>query len=264
MPTRSLAIASRTSKYIHDIATYIINRRLRNALEVDGYKLVFECYPADDKESHPCNHCEYLGVNTSAKSSPPPSQKLRSISSRLYNSGDQEDFNPLTNLYSHHKPTPFDASYPSGISSAPASTTVTIDSGDIFTQVCASANLVKPGSVIKVFESFFRVRRDWLDRACEGTEQEDVVWVGIGENVGLKISASGKKVVGPAIHGGVRGREEEPAVEYRVEYESLVIRATYLLEMVEKKKPGSFFQNLSAVAQPKVEVPAMDVTVLAY
>ncbi|EPS35152.1 hypothetical protein H072_11494 [Dactylellina haptotyla CBS 200.50] len=260
MPTKSLVIASRTSKYIHDIATYIISRRLRHALHVEGYRLVFECYEAADMYNHPYNNCEYTGTYIGTESSA-PAAKLNSLPPF---DGEKEEFNPLPKLYTRYTPTPFDASCQNGISNSPASSTVTIDSGDLFTQVCASASLVKLGSMIPVFESFFRVRREWLDRACEGGD-DNIVWVGMGEDVGLELNVSGKRISGPAIHGGVRGREEDPAVQYHVDYESLVIRATYLLEMIEQKKPASFYQSISLVSQPEeAPMPTMDTSLVVF
>ncbi|KAK6542886.1 hypothetical protein TWF694_006825 [Orbilia ellipsospora] len=266
MPTRSLVVASQTSKYIHDIATYILSRRLRRVLHTEGYRLIFEGYVAEDSLSHPYNHCEYTGLHLGPESTAPA---IKLISQPLFNYNDseteegEEEVNPLPKLYTHYTPTPFDSSYENSVPNSIASTTVTVDSGDLFTQVCVSGSLIKRGSVIPVFDTFFRVRRDWLDRACEGKDG-GVVWVGLGEDVGVRLKARGRRVVGPAVHSGVRGREEEPAVEYTIDYESLVVRATYLLEMVEKKKPASFFENLSLVSQTTTEMPALDAPVLVY
>ncbi|KAK6350441.1 hypothetical protein TWF718_003632 [Orbilia javanica] len=253
MPTRSLVMVSGTSKLIHDIATYILSRRLRHTLHVEGYKLIFECYAADDKFNHPFNHCEYTGTHVGAENSAAATKKFQKVPYFTKDDGDEEECNPLAKLYSHFTPRSFN------IDSPTPSTTVTIDSGDIFAQICASASLIKLSnseyggvtSFIPVCESFFRVKRSWLDSACEeGSKQGafPMAWVGMGENMGLNLNITGRKVVGPAVSGGVRGRDQEDeAVEYGVEYSGVVIRASYLLEMVEKKQHASFFQNLKLV-----------------
>ncbi|KAF3085784.1 hypothetical protein TWF102_009306 [Orbilia oligospora] len=254
MPTRSLVMISGTSKLIHDIATYILSRRLRHTLHIEGYRLIFECYAADDKFNHPFNHCEYIGTHVGAENSAEATKKFQKVP--YFTEDDEgEECNPLANLYSNFTPRSFN------IDSQPPSTTVTIDSGDIFTQICASASLVKLSnseyggvtSIIPVCESFFRVKRDWLDSAAtyEGLQQNNpIAWVGMGENMGLKLNVTGRRIVGPAVSGGVRGRDQEDeAVEYGVEYDGVVIRASYLLEMVEKKQHTSFFQNLKLASE---------------
>ncbi|KAK6349457.1 hypothetical protein TWF696_005741 [Orbilia brochopaga] len=260
MPTRALAVAAGTSKLIHDIASYILAQRLRHTLELGGYQLIYECYAAEDKYNHPYNHCEYNGAHAGTQA-----QKLK-----------PSEFNSLSTLYTHFTPTPYDASHrfqqQCQISSVmpsqqlqPAWTSVTIDTGDLFTQVCAIAKLVRIGargerSVIPVFESFFRVRRDWLDDACEEGNSVDgdsgVVWVGMGENVGLKLRVGERRITGAC-------REDEPAVQYRVEYQSLVIRATYLLEAIEKRKHSSYIHAVSFMPQPAA-IPALEPAVMAY
>ncbi|KAK6506664.1 hypothetical protein TWF481_005123 [Arthrobotrys musiformis] len=258
MPTRSLVQVSGTSKLIHDIATYILSRRLRHTLHIEGYKLIFECYAADDQFNHPFNHCEYTGTHVGAENTAAATKKFQKVP-YFTEDDDEEECNPLAKLYSHFTPRTFNTEAPT------PSTTVTIDSGDIFTQICASASLIKLSgsshnggvqSVIPVCESFFRVKRDWLDSACEksGKQETPMTWVGMGENMGLRLNITGRKVVGPAVSGGVRGRDQEDeAVEYGVEYEGMVIRASYLLEMVEKKQHASFFQNLKFVADEEEE-----------
>ncbi|KAK6534986.1 hypothetical protein TWF281_006285 [Arthrobotrys megalospora] len=267
MPTRSLVMVSGTSKLIHDIATYILSRRLRHTLHIEGYKLVFECYAADDKFDHPFNHCEYTGTQVGAENCAAPTKKFQKVP--YFTEDDEEEgeeCNALAKLYSHFTPRSYDLEAPI------PSTTVTIDSGDLFTQVCASASLIKLSkspyggvqSVIPVCESFFRVKRNWLDAACESQEKPTMTWVGMGENMGLKLNVTGRKVVGPAISGGVRGRDQEDeAVEYGVEYDGIVIRASYLLEMVEKRQHASFFQNLRLVAEEEVGGEALHTTAAA-
>ncbi|KAF3915468.1 hypothetical protein ABW21_db0201362 [Orbilia brochopaga] len=113
-------------------------------------------------------------------------------------------------------------------------------------------------SVIPVFDSFFRVQRDWLDAACKESDGDNgVIWVGLGQNVGLKLRVGERQVIRTS-------RDEEPAVQYRVEYQSLVIRAAYLLENFEKRR-HSYIQTIS-LTQPHQPVPlsALDPAVLVY
>ncbi|KAK6362311.1 hypothetical protein TWF730_006007 [Orbilia blumenaviensis] len=266
MPTRSLVMVSGTSKLIHDIATYILSRRLRHTLQVEGYELIFECYAADDKFNHPFNRCEYNGTQVGAENRPAVSAMFQKVPYFIEN--DDEECNPLAKLYSHFTPRSYNLDAPI------PSTTVTIDSGDIFTQVCASVSLIKLSrsllggvqSIIPIYESFFRVKRDWLDSAatCGNRLEGPVTWVGMGENMGLKLNVTGRRVVGPAMICGIRGRDQEDeTVEYEIEYDGVIMRASYLLEMVEKKQHASFFQNLKLVAEEEEEIETLETSAVA-
>ncbi|KAF3936726.1 hypothetical protein ABW19_dt0201358 [Dactylella cylindrospora] len=225
MSTKCLLAASATSKFLHDIATYINNRRIRQVLEVEGYQGIYECYAPIDKYNHPYNHCSYTGTY-------PENESLTAKGkTSLYSFEDVESFHPASKLYSHFIPSAYDASHATSVSPQPTSSLVTLEVGELFTQICASACLIRTGpkrgifeSVIPVFESFFRVKRDWLDECCEAAEngkgtEAKVMWVGMGENVGLKLRVKGRKVIGGGGYTGLRGYEEEPAVEYIVEYQ---------------------------------------------
>jgi len=222
--------------------------------------------------SHPYNYCEYLGTFNSGydgplarvgsrkesqaqqasisqieiepaddkkceSSSTSPNQPLLDIHTSPLIEEQSEAFNPLARLYTHFRPQP-----PEG---APADqpyakTTVCLDSGEIFAQICAQSCLVKVGpkrglfeSVIPVFESFFRVKRNWLEDAVQDGDCGKILWVGMGENVGLRLKIGDRTWRGSEIM--VRD-EEEMAVSYLVEYQEIVIRTAYLLEMIEKSK----------------------------
>ena len=49
LPSDALFLASGTSRLIHEIASYLVYRRLRHAFEIEGYKLIYECYLPSEK-----------------------------------------------------------------------------------------------------------------------------------------------------------------------------------------------------------------------
>jgi hypothetical protein len=319
LSTRCLLLASQTSRFVYDIAAYLLHRRIRQALREERYQLIQECYIPSEKcmdtpdcrrgyapcaddasrifpvgelcfsdpfflmeynfrklswqerklrggremtccdgvsdgdarrvDTHPYTHCEYRGTylgydeptgeGEDSLDERPGDPKSRH-SSRSDGTSRSKLASPLSTFYTHFLPTksslaPPDDTPPTGsfagTSDEPdglASTTVSLDSGETFAQVCAQASLIKSGpkrglfeSVIPVFENFFRLKREYLDEALEegSSSTGKIIWVDMNENVGLKVKVGSEEAKDANRNASLA---EDAAASYKVYYQGML------------------------------------------
>lgn len=126
---------------------------------------------------------------------------------------------------------------------------VSLDAGELFTQLIATLMLVKPGprpdtilTAVEVCEGTIRVWRDWLAKQAKTettasfsaqADDSTVLWVNTADHaVGVKFRVRERKWKrdNPVLFYS----EEEVAVSYTVDLEEVVVRTSHLLFMVEE------------------------------
>lgn len=132
-----------------------------------------------------------------------------------------------------------------------ASQTITLDPAELFSQLCTNTHVVKtiPNSdfilsCVTIGEGVIRVWRDWLadhkglcgeSHEWHGTrwrpsERSRMLWMGVGENVGLRVRVAEREDLSAPV---IQDVGEDAMVSYDLEYEELVIRTVQLLLKVE-------------------------------
>lgn len=122
-----------------------------------------------------------------------------------------------------------------------------LESHELFTQLCAHANLVRMGprrglfnSIQPVEEGVVRVWRDWLgrvvnsrdlDERVESSEggrrvhgDEDVLWVDLNRHVGLRLRVR-KSELHRTLPVLWNANDDDVAVSYEIEYQGTFLKA---------------------------------------
>lgn len=292
-PTTSLLPLTTVSHRLHALILRILHNRLLLAANLRDHTLLLECYHPSAKLTEPPLYCRYLGTDGL-------DDVLETEDSSSYNGTIAEENNPvgrlgdMTNLYSRFRPhrRASDPSAPprrARPGDVPGSRThalatsrekqhapselgeeervrqiLSLDSHELFTQLCAVINLAKAGprnglflSFVEVEDGILRVWRDWLGRTAgpdggwseaqvaireekvEGAEgssrlndEERILWIGTAQNVGIKLRIRERRFRREnAILVAV---DEDVAVSYDIEYEELLVRTSHLLLMIER------------------------------
>lgn len=236
--TSQLLSVARVNHRFHDLTLRIIHTRLTDAAWLPDHELILECYHPSAKISTPYLHCDYLGTDGLA--------------------GYQEDeekqlsFGQLHNLYSRFRPVVQEENrrprtrYPSVSAVQPedddsASIKVSLDDGEMFSQLCTVTNLVKTGprrglflSHVNINDGVVRVFRRWLAARATGEEGTDpILWTDRNKTVGLKFRVHENVDERPAIWSET---DEDLPVSYTLVYEEVLVRTSRLLLNVEKSE----------------------------
>ncbi|KAJ9669692.1 hypothetical protein H2201_000076 [Coniosporium apollinis] len=280
-PTLDLLALTTLSHRIHALILRILHNRLLLAANLHDHTLLLECYHPSAKLTEPPLFCTYLG--TPGLDNVPQEPCLSPSSSSSSSSGNDNPTGHLATMHSFystfrpHRRSPAPLStrrHPAG--DIPGSRThpsssasqsrhgktgdgssaeelvrqlVSLDSHELFTQLCAQIHLVRVGPrnglfrcFVEVEEGVVRVWRGWLgERACAGVEEvvvggkgkgregavevrvekEGILWVKPGENVGLRFKVR-EKVFRREVPVLV-SVDEEVAVTYEIEYEGRIV-----------------------------------------
>ena len=259
LPTPALLPLSAVSRRFSALSLRLLKIRLLQATALDGYLLLLECFQPSAKLTEPPSFCTYLGTNgldvVQDPSLPSPGRD---------GSGAEvaDELKHLSGLYSRFRPnsrrpdpTPrrwhpagdvpgtrtWDIAEASSSRAAESNNdtvtqTVSLEAGDLLTQLCAVTNLVKldprRGLIadrVELNEGIVRIWRNWLSErsrdyhASDNTDlqslplEERILWANDGHNVGIKLRVRQRKWRSdqPILFTS----EEELAVSYFIEYE---------------------------------------------
>ena len=240
----------------------IVHARLLLATSLEDHKLILECYHPSSKYTEPSLFCNYLGT-------PGLSDQNEGKGSMYEESSGIRRLGKLGKMYSRFRPTRDHEkrvvlshpagdvlgsnTFPPSAVSQPSSNdmvthTVSLDSHELFSQLCVVANLVRIEprkgiflSCVDVMEGVVRVWRDWLEEmaratvigpsatnSCSdkgqvihgvGNETKRVIWVDNLKNVGIKVWVKEKnwrQDIPILMH-----RDDDPVVSYSVEFEGM-------------------------------------------
>ncbi|KAI5919820.1 hypothetical protein F4810DRAFT_468645 [Camillea tinctor] len=243
--TRSLLPIAAVCRRFRDLVGRLHYYRLVEATILQDYQVVLECYHPTNKLSAPSLHCEYLGTDG------------------LSEAGADASLENMNRLYTRFRPFLGDeqrrprARRPTTAvlqgKEAPLvelpSLEISLESGEILSQLCTVANLVKVGprkglflSIAQVADGVIRVWRDWLrdqaanssalkqQRAKPRLDDPSILWTDSSQDVGIKFRVVEKEDVNAPV---LVGPFDEPPVSYVLEYQELIIRTNQLLLSLE-------------------------------
>ncbi|KAF4464746.1 f-box containing [Fusarium albosuccineum] len=230
------------NRRIYSLVTRVLHHRLVQTAPLPDNKLILECYHPSDQLYTPYLACNYQ--DTVVRDGPPVSDDAPKLADlrRLYAS-----FKPVF-AEENRRPRRIRARFtqaplPEDADDDAATQDIHLDDGELFSQLCAVANLVKEGpkrglfiSHVNIVDGVIRVFRNWL---AEGASKQDssssgsenIVWVGHHNNVGIRF-----RVVPAASETMplISGPDDDPPVHYTLVYEELLVRASNLLQAVER------------------------------
>lgn len=270
--TQSLLNIAPVSHRIHSLIYRLILNRLCIAANPPDHTLLLECYHPSAKLTEPALYCTYLstpGLPSDLSCNIPPPQPFPDDASL-------PSFTTLRTVYSHFRPqrrlpdrmvptprhpagdVPGSRTHPTSSSSRAARLArfeeqaatdcvrqvVNLEGHELFTQLCANANLVRPGprrglfgSIQQVEEGVVRIWREWLGRVVErgGSQmesveessasgaarmqgEESILWIDAKKNVGLRVRVY-KRDLRRSMPVLWSASEDDVAVSYEIEYQ---------------------------------------------
>jgi hypothetical protein len=266
-PTRTLLPLASVSYHFYDLILRIVHHRLLAAASLQDHKLILECFHPSAKLTTPGLLCDYIGTYELSKGF--------NDDVDLYKDVDRAGrFGKLAGIYSHFRPVGPDEErrprrqrhpagdvpgysnvsnmFPAVSSSNEAeipSQIVSLESHELFSQLCTIANLVKavPNvgfllSCITIGEGVIRIWRDWLaERAVLprskgesslGTysrsaatnvasfeDRERILWLDNRCNIGIRLRVIEREDLGTPI---LMRLDEDAHVAYSIEYEGML------------------------------------------
>jgi hypothetical protein len=266
-PTRTLLPLASVSHRFHDLILRIVHHRLLAAASLQDHKLILECFHPSAKLTTPSLICDYIGTDGLGNGSDDEADLYRGVdrAGRL---------GKLSGIYSHFRPVgPDEATrprrqrhpagdvpgYPNVSNTFPAASSsheaeipsqiVSLESHELFSQLCTIANLVKavPNvgfllSCITIGEGVIRIWRDWLaeravvphtngkssletssrsvaSTAASYEDRERMLWLDNGCNVGIRLRVIEREDLGTPI---LMRLDEDAHVTYNIEYEGML------------------------------------------
>jgi hypothetical protein len=196
LPTTALLPLGGVCQRFHALVIRILQTRLYQAANLPDHTLLIECYHPSRRLTEPPLYCTYIGSPGLDVGISPEKSKVDRETSYV---GRLKELHSLYSIFTPHRPVvpnrphlagdiPGSRTHPSS-SQASASKTVPIETEavkqvfsleghELFTQICAHANIVRVGprnglfrSFIKVEDGVIRVWRDWLDRMSRETKE---------------------------------------------------------------------------------------------
>ncbi|KAH7031525.1 uncharacterized protein B0I36DRAFT_123792 [Microdochium trichocladiopsis] len=262
-PTRQLLSLATLSRRFYDLVGRLHYSRLLEASRLDDHVMVLECYHPSVKISTPTLYCEYLGTDGIQEAG--KGVHLASLHS-LYSR-----FRPSGSADTGRGPPPIAGR---NIYGGPSDSTglahdLFLDSGELFSQLCTQASIIKVDpsrglflSISSITEGVIRVWRKWLqiqsrvsdlaassptrqglekggskpspvgESPAGSTGHSVILWTDVlTENVGLKFRVVEKTIENPPL---LVGPNDEPPVAYTLQYEELLVRTNALLLSLER------------------------------
>ncbi|KAJ2896918.1 F-box domain-containing protein [Zalerion maritima] len=239
LPTHSLLPLASVSRRFHSAVHSLLRLRLLRAAALSHRELILECYHPTAKLSTPYLACTPTGNAW---------EELK----------EAKDLNALATHYTRFRPTlkdgdrrlrrghPHRSSNFEQLADAkeekPAVVDITLDSCELFTQLCTVTNVVTLGprkgffaGHINVGDGLLRVWREWLAaRTGKGPSMgdEDILWADGRRDVGVRFRVL-QKHESTMQQPVLLGRDEDPVVSYTLVYEELLVRTSRLLLSVE-------------------------------
>lgn len=212
----------------------LLHRRLLAVASLPADDLIFECFTPAAKLSTPSLDCRYVATKT---------RRPGDSGVELFEPAEDESpsLDSLGRMYSVFRPVVSnDNRRPRRREDGPAAAedededededdTATelahLDADQLFEQLCAVTNVVKPGprpglflSHVNISDGVLRLWRDWLaDMADDGSNaRHKILWVDAGQTIGLRMRVTH----GPAGRMPVlSGPDDYPPISYRLEYQ---------------------------------------------
>ncbi|KAB8292565.1 hypothetical protein EYC80_008272 [Monilinia laxa] len=253
LSTRELLPIASTCKRFHNSIIRIIHHRLLAASSLKDFKLVLECYHPSTRLDTPHLFCDYIGTDGLSDDFGREEDLYKEVE-------DTGRLGKMFSLYSHFRPvqpekrmvwkkSPAGGARPDLLSKSQeelVSQDIDLESYEYFSQLCTNTRLAKveqKGGSFKscgnLGEGVLRVFRGWLSDRAEANErhvdtpeerENRLLWAGAEKNVGLRLKVLKQEEAPEPI---MLGRDEEPPVFYKLQYEELVIRTTQLLLSIE-------------------------------
>ncbi|KAI5861953.1 hypothetical protein GGS23DRAFT_573906 [Durotheca rogersii] len=247
--TRSLLPLAAVCRRFHGLVGRVHYARLVRASRMQDHEVILECYHPSEKLSAPSLSCEYLGTDGLSEAA---DDANLGVLHTLY-----ARFRPYLSYENYRPRSRWQTGVQAGSALDPAtrmpSHEVSLESGELFSQLCTGANLAKVGprrglfsSNANVADGVIRVWRDWLQREAADTaarqqqqragsnlDDPSILWINSSKVVGLRFrvvedeSAPAPILVGP---------DDEPPVSYSLEYQELFVRADWLLLSFENSE----------------------------
>ncbi|KAF2091606.1 hypothetical protein K490DRAFT_61039 [Saccharata proteae CBS 121410] len=291
LPTLELLPLTLVSHRLHALVLRIIHNRLAiaaNHHEKD-HQLLLECYHPSAKLTEPPLYCNYLGtdgldINDAEADDADLVGRLGYLRSR-YSRFRPHRRGPDAPSVARRHPAgdiPGSRTHPSSARTQHTSggcsddelvrQVLSLDSHELFTQLCAVINLIKTGprhglfrSFVEVEDGVLRVWREWLKQQSElasnsavqaaeveieagntgkprrqqadGEADQRILWVSQAQNVGIRFRVRERRFRrdNPILILA----NEDVAVSYDIEYEELFVRTSHLLIAFE----GSLLQQ---------------------
>ena len=275
LPTPALLRLTSVSRRFSALVLRLLKIRLLQATSLNEYLLLLECFQPSAKLTEPPSFCTYLGTDGLDDIE---GSSLPSIRGDCSETDVASEMKRLSHLYSRFRPncgrpdpTPRRWHPPGDIpgsrtwenaeaSSSRAAETgnnivtqkVSLEAGDVLTQLCAVTNLVKleprRGLIsdrVELNEGIVRIWRTWLSKRSQERnlsssagsrlaplEDERILWANDGQKVGIKLRVRQRKW--RADHPILFSAEEELAVGYIIEYEGKCSRRNpiYVLSLM--------------------------------
>jgi hypothetical protein len=273
-PTRTLLPLASVSRRFHDLILRIVHHRLLAAASLQDHKLILECFHPSAKLTTPGLLCDYIGTDGLSKGFNDEVDLYKDVD-RVGRLG------KLAGIYSHFRPVGPDEErrprrqrhpagdvpgypnvsnvFPAASSSNKAevpSETVSLESHELFSQLCTIANLVKavPNvgfllSCITIGEGVIRIWRDWLaeravlhrsrgessigtssrsaaSNAATFEDRERILWLDNGCNVGIRLRVIEREDLGTPI---LMKLDEDAHVTYSIEYEGMLLDSGFYI-----------------------------------
>jgi hypothetical protein len=263
--TKHVVRIAPVSRRFHAICVRILQNRLTIAATLLDHVLMLELYPPSARLTAGKLFCTSLGtsgLDESTINQLPDSTKISHLGTAVYSRFKPQYHEPVQRPSSRHPAGDIPGSRTHPSSAAPSihsydaesdsvSQQVSLDAGELFTQLIATLMLVKPGprpgtllTAVEVCEGTIRVWRDWLAKQNDsipssntslGAPGDDpsILWVNTADHVvGVKFRVKQRKWKrdNPILFSA----DEEVAVSYTVDLEEVVLRTSHLLSMVEE------------------------------
>ncbi|KAK1752180.1 hypothetical protein QBC47DRAFT_68044 [Echria macrotheca] len=236
LPSDELLRLTTVSRRFCSAVLRLFRQRLADTAALPDHRLILECYQPSAKLSTPYLYCDYLSTDGLSD----PESELTPSS--------------LASSYSHFRPVKQDenrrgrrryftassAAVPGASPDLPdvPSQDIFLDEDVLFSQLCTVTNLVKMGpkpglflSHVNVGDGLIRVWRNWL-AANAGSAPAPILWADTAHTVGVRFRVAEREQPGAVL---VAVGDEMP-LAYRLEFDEVVVRAGWLLLMVERSE----------------------------
>jgi hypothetical protein len=218
------------SHRFYSLVCRLLQRRLLAVASLPDNDLIFECYTPAAKLSTPYLSCQFIGtrIRRSSASGALLFEDVQDALLDLKSLGRMYSvFRPVVS-YENRRPRWEDEQYVETDDSARE--LIDLDTDQLFEQLCAVTNVVKPGprpglflSHVNISDGVLRLWRNWLAEMADGFseltqsgEGSKILWVNAGQTVGLHMRVK----YGPADRMPViSGPDDHPAISYRLEYQ---------------------------------------------
>ncbi|GKT93185.1 F-box domain-containing protein [Colletotrichum tofieldiae] len=230
--SRELLPLTLVDRRFNATATTVLQHRLLHTAKMEGHEMMLESYHPVARQSTPSMTCRFLGL---------------SFLNHTWTGEQDMDLRDLSQLYSHFLPVVSEetrrmrrvfgrrlpgAPLEQEIGDEPVTQELVLDDGELFSQLCTSASLIKSGpnpgllaSHSNITNGVVRVWRHWLAKAAASsalcptggcTDESTILWTDAAKNVGLRFRVT--EVTQERLPP-YRGVDEDPPVAYSLYYE---------------------------------------------